>query len=84
MLTALGAMGWSARDVLPHGGNMMSLNLAAGLGLGMCEAYPDAFGVFSGYADGLKLRDGIIRADDWLGFGFERQRDLHALMAKVG
>jgi hypothetical protein len=77
-------MGWAARDVLPHGGNMMSLNCAVGLGLGMCEAYPDAFGVFSGYADDLKVSDGVIQAGDWTGFGFERQRDLHALMAKVG
>ncbi len=84
MLAALTPMGWTARDVLPHGGNMMSLNFAAGLGLGMCEAYPDAFGVFSGYADDLKVLDGVIRAGDWQGFGFERQRELHALMAKAG
>jgi L-alanine-DL-glutamate epimerase-like enolase superfamily enzyme len=83
MLAALAPMGWTARDVLPHGGNMMSLNFAVGLGLGMCEAYPDAFGVFSGYADDLEVRDGYIRAGDWDGFGFERQRELHALMAKV-
>lgn len=83
MLAALGPLGWTARDVLPHGGNMMSLNFAAGLGLGMCEAYPDAFGVFSGYADDLKVNDGIIRVGDWTGFGFERQRDLYAMMSKV-
>lgn len=83
LLAALAPMGWSARDVLPHGGNQMSLNFAAGLGLGMCEAYPDAFGVFSGYADDLKVDDGIIRVGDWAGFGFERQTDLFALMAKV-
>ncbi len=84
MLDALAPMGWSAKDVLPHGGNMMSLNFAAGFGLEMCEAYPDAFGVFSGYADDLQLRDGILRVGDWLGFGFERQKDLFALMQKVG
>jgi L-alanine-DL-glutamate epimerase-like enolase superfamily enzyme len=84
MLAALQPMGWSAKDVLPHGGNMMSLNFAAGFGLGMCEAYPDAFGVFSGYADDLTLRDGILRVGDWTGFGFERQKDLFALMKKVG
>lgn len=84
MLGGLEPLGWSARDVLPHGGNMMSLNLAAGFGLGMCEAYPDAFGVFSGYADDLQLRDGILRVGDWLGFGFERQKDLFALMQKTG
>ncbi len=84
MLAALQPMGWSAKDVLPHGGNMMSLNFAAGFGLGMCEAYPDAFGVFSGYTDDLQLRDGILRVGDWTGFGFERQNDLFGLMQKVG
>lgn len=84
MLGGLAPLGWSARDVLPHGGNMMSLNFAAGFGLGMCEAYPDAFGVFSGYADDRQLRDGILRVGDWLGFGFERQKDLFALMQKTG
>ena len=81
MLSTLAPMGWTPRDVLPHGGNQMSLNFAAGFGLGMCEAYPDAFGVFSGYADELKLKDGVLRVGDWTGFGFEHQRDLHALMA---
>ncbi len=83
MLAALAGMGWQAGDVLPHGGNMMSLNFAAGFGLGMCEAYPDAFGVFSGYADDLKLSDGVLRVGDWEGFGFERQRELHQLMRKL-
>lgn len=83
MLRALQPMGWTANDVLPHGGNMMSLNFSAGFGLGMCEAYPDAFGVFSGYADDLQLRDGVLRVGDWTGFGFERQKDLFALMRKV-
>ena len=83
MLGALSTLGWTPRDVLPHGGNMMSLNLAAGFGLGMCEAYPDAFGVFSGYADDLTLREGVLRVGDWYGFGFERQRELIALMRKL-
>ena len=83
MLSALGTMGWTPRDVLPHGGNMMSLNFSAGLGLGMCEAYPDAFGVFSGYADELTVRDGMIRAGDWVGFGFEHQNELYGLMRRL-
>lgn len=83
LLAALKPLGWSASDVLPHGGNMMSLNFAAGFGLGMCEAYPNAFGVFSGYADDLTLREGILRAGDWEGFGFERQKELIALMRQV-
>ena len=83
MLAAITPMGWRPRDVLPHGGNQMSLNIAAGMGLGMCEAYPDAFGVFSGYADELEVQDGILRVGDWVGFGFERQRRLYAMMAEL-
>ncbi len=83
MLAALEPMGWKPRQVLPHGGNMMSLNFAAGFGLGMCEAYPDAFGVFSGYADDLEVADGVLRVGDWEGFGFERQKELFALMSKI-
>lgn len=83
MLAALAPMGWTPGDVLPHGGNQMSLNVAAGLGLGMCEAYPDAFGVFSGYADALKVDTGTIRVGDWQGFGFEHQKELFALMSAL-
>ena len=83
VLAMLKEHGWSAASVLPHGGNMMSLNQAAGLGLGMCEAYPDAFGVFSGYGDDLRVEDGFIAMGDWAGMGFERQNELYALMRKI-
>jgi D(-)-tartrate dehydratase len=33
--------GWSARRCIPHGGHQMSLNIAAGLGLGGNQSYPD-------------------------------------------
>ena len=32
--------GWSASHCIPHGGHQMSLNIAAGLGLGGNENYP--------------------------------------------
>ena len=32
--------GWSPRRCIPHGGRQMSLNIAAGLGLGGNESYP--------------------------------------------
>ena len=35
--------GWSASRCIPHGGHQMSLNIAAGLGLGGNESYPDLF-----------------------------------------
>jgi hypothetical protein len=33
--------GWSPARCIPHGGHQMSLNIAAGLGLGGNESYPD-------------------------------------------
>jgi len=83
VLAMLGEHGWSPRSVLPHGGNQMSFNHAAGLGLGMCESYPDAFGVFSGYADDAVVEDGWITSGDWAGMGFERQNALYALMREI-
>jgi hypothetical protein len=35
--------GWSASRCIPHGGHQMSLNIAAGLGLGSNESCPDLF-----------------------------------------
>ena len=80
VLRELAQHGWKPRDVLPHGGNQMSLNQAIGFGFGMCESYPDAFGAFSGYADELQVEDGYITAGDWAGMGFEHQNKLFALM----
>ena len=40
--------GWSPRRCVPHGGHQMSLNIAAGLGLGGNESYPDLFQPYGG------------------------------------
>ena len=79
----IGEFGWSSRSVVPHGGHMLSLNAAAGLGLGMCEAYRGGFGPFSGYADDLKVEDGWLTVGDWAGMGFERQNVLYGMMKEV-
>jgi len=79
MLDMLARRGWSPASVLPHGGNQMSFNHTIGFGLGMCEAYPDAFGVFSGYWDAARVENGFITAGDWPGMGFEHQAELYAL-----
>ncbi|MGH6681933.1 MAG: mandelate racemase/muconate lactonizing enzyme family protein, partial [Bradyrhizobium sp.] len=42
-LEVLKSHGWSAARCIPHGGHQMSLNIAAGLGLGGNESYPDLF-----------------------------------------
>jgi L-alanine-DL-glutamate epimerase-like enolase superfamily enzyme len=82
-LAMLREHGWSPASVMPHGGNQMSLHIAAGFGLGMCEAYPDAFGIFAGYGDDARVEDGYLRVPERPGIGFEAQADLYRIMAEL-
>lgn len=43
MLNAMEARGFSRGDAHPHGGHLINLHIAVGLGLGGCEAYPGVF-----------------------------------------
>jgi len=70
-LDALSAHGWSRRSVHPHGGHQMSLNLAAGLGLGGNESYPGVFQPLGGFADHIAIEDGFVRLHDTPGVGLE-------------
>lgn len=82
-LAMLADHGWSAASVIPHGGNQMSLAAALGFGMGMCEAYPHVFGVFSGYADDARVTDGYLPAPTRPGIGFEAQAELYALFRSL-
>jgi len=83
ILAMLRQHGWSWRSVVPHGGHQMSLNIAAGLGLGGNESYPDVFKPFGGFADGIPVEDGHVRLPEAPGIGFEAKGDLHTLMASL-
>jgi L-alanine-DL-glutamate epimerase-like enolase superfamily enzyme len=72
--------GWSARRCIPHGGHQMSLNIAAGLGLGGNESYPDVFQPFGGFADGTPVEDSYVRMPDVPGIGFEAKAALYKVM----
>ena len=72
--------GWSLRRCSPHGGHQMSLNIAAGLGLGGNESYPDLFQPYGGFPDGVRVEDGHITMPDLPGIGFEGKSDLYAEM----
>lgn len=72
--------GWSWNRCIPHGGHQMSLNIAAGLGLGGNESYPDLFQPYGGFPDGVKVSDGHIIMPDLPGIGFEGKSDLYAEM----
>lgn len=75
--------GWSARRVVPHGGHQMSLNMAAGLGLGGNESYPGIFQPFGGFADGIAVVDGYVGLPQAPGIGFEEKGELFGVMRGV-
>jgi L-alanine-DL-glutamate epimerase-like enolase superfamily enzyme len=75
--------GWSPRRCIPHGGHQMSLNIAAGLGLGGNESYPDLFQPYGGFPDGVRVEDGYITMPELPGIGFEGKSDLIATMRRL-
>ncbi|HIC65526.1 MAG TPA: mandelate racemase [Paracoccus sp.] len=82
-LDVLRQFGWSPRRCIPHGGHQMSLNIAAGLGLGGNESYPDLFQPYGGFPDGVAVEDGHITMPDLPGIGFEGKADLAAEMRSL-
>jgi L-alanine-DL-glutamate epimerase-like enolase superfamily enzyme len=75
--------GWSARRCIPHGGHQMSLNIAAGLGLGGNESYPDLFQPYGGFPDGVEVQGGYITMPELPGIGFEGKSDLYRQMQEL-
>ena len=82
-LDMLRAHGWSPRRCIPHGGHQMSLAIAAGLGLGGNESYPDLFQPYGGFPDGVRVVDGHVELPALPGIGFEGKADLIAEMRAV-
>jgi L-alanine-DL-glutamate epimerase-like enolase superfamily enzyme len=72
--------GWSPSRCIPHGGHQMSLAIAAGLGLGGNESYPDLFQPYGGFPDGVKVDNGYVDLPELPGIGFEGKADLYAEM----
>jgi L-alanine-DL-glutamate epimerase-like enolase superfamily enzyme len=79
-LAMLKDAGWSWQRCIPHGGHQMSLNIAAGLGLGGNESYPDVFQPYGGFPDGTRVENSIVTLPDLPGIGFEAKSDLYAIM----
>jgi hypothetical protein len=70
------ALGFSRAQAFPHGGHLINLHVAAGLGLGGCEAYPGVFQPFGGYPEGCQAGEGRVRPTDAPGFGLEQKPGL--------
>mgnify|MGYP001428863442 FL=1 len=82
-LDVLKAAGWSPARCIPHGGHQMSLNIAAGLGLGGNESYPDLFQPYGGFPDGVRVENGRIVMPELPGIGFEGKSDLIRVMREL-
>ncbi|HKV47082.1 MAG TPA: mandelate racemase/muconate lactonizing enzyme family protein [Candidatus Acidoferrales bacterium] len=82
-LAMLREYGWSPARCIPHGGHQMSLNIAAGLGLGGNESYPDLFQPYGGFPDGVQVENGYITMPDLIGIGFEGKSDLYKQMREL-
>ena len=82
-LDMLKAHAWSPRRCIPHGGHQMSLNIAAGLGLGGNESYPDVFQPFGGFADNTPVEAGYVTLPQIPGVGFEAKSKLYSLMRNL-
>lgn len=75
--------GWSPSRCIPHGGHQMSLMIAAGLGLGGNESYPDLFQPYGGFPDGVRVEDGHVVMPELPGIGFEGKSDLIKVMREL-
>ncbi len=82
-LSMLKNYGWSWQRCIPHGGHQMSLAIAAGLGLGGNESYPDLFQPYGGFPDGVRVEDGYVTLPQLVGIGFEGKSDLYAEMSAL-
>ena len=82
-LEAVRAEGWSPRRCIPHGGHQLSLHIAAGLGLGGNESYPDLFQPFGGFPDSVRVEDGHVTLTEAPGIGFEEKSDLISVLRTI-
>ncbi|MFI5059076.1 MAG: mandelate racemase/muconate lactonizing enzyme family protein [Candidatus Acidiferrales bacterium] len=83
ILDMLKEYGWSPTRCIPHGGHQMSLNIAAGLGLGGNESYPGIFQPFGGFADGIPVENSYVGLPEIPGIGFEAKSELFRVMKQL-
>ena len=82
-LDVLRGLGWSPTRCIPHGGHQFATQIAAGLGLGGNENYPDVFAPFGGFADSTPVENGYVGLTEVPGIGFEEKADLINLFKKI-
>src|SRR3954462_5611957 len=82
-LDVLKQCGWSPSRCIPDGGHQISLNIAAGLGLGGNESYPDLFQPYGGFPDSVRVENSTITMPELPGIGFEGKSDLIKVMREL-
>lgn len=70
--------GWQPNRMLPHGGHLMAMQMAAGLGLAGTEFYPGLFQPWARLPDHCRLQDGHVSLPEHPGAGFESNAELIA------
>ncbi|MDZ7842860.1 MAG: enolase C-terminal domain-like protein [Gammaproteobacteria bacterium] len=83
MIDVMEAEGFNREQAFPHGGHLINLHIAAGLGLGGCEAYPGVFQPFGGYPAACNIGDGVVWPTDAPGFGLEQKVELAPHIARL-
>jgi D(-)-tartrate dehydratase len=84
MLGLLESRGFDRAQCFPHGGHLINLHAAVGLGLGGCEAYPGVFQPFGGYSPQCRITAGRVTVPDAPGFGLEQKPELKPYLEKLG
>lgn len=75
--------GWSATRIIPHGGHQLSCNIAAGLGLGGNEIYPNLFQPFGGFPDNSLVENSFVSFPKFVGLGFESKAKLRVILEQI-
>ncbi len=83
ILELLKTAGFSRSQCFPHGGHLINLHIAAGLGLGGCEAYPGVFNPFGGFSPACAYSDGKVKPSEAPGFGLEEKPELQPWLEKL-
>ena len=82
-LEVMAAHGWPRATCWPHGGHLLNLHLASGLGLGGVESYPAVFAPFGGFADTTPVADGLVGVPGAPGLGLETKAALRPLLEQL-
>lgn len=83
MIERLERFGFDRAQAFPHGGHLINLHIAVGLGLGGCEAYPGVFQPFGGYPPDCAIGEGVVWPADAPGFGLEQKQELRPHLSQL-